>query len=71
MFIILAHLAASEGHLTCLKFIISKADNLNFIVNGTNDQVTVSGIFRRWDFKLKIIHLLRTQIFSKTNTTLT
>ena len=34
-----AHLASMEGHLHCLKYILSNATNTNTIITARNDQV--------------------------------
>ncbi len=35
-----AHLAAMEGHLPCLKYILSNAPNTSALISARNDQVS-------------------------------
>ena len=39
-----AHLAAKEGHLECLKFIICKSSSIDFIINSRNNQVRIKQV---------------------------
>lgn len=44
-FILTAHLAASEGHLPCLKFIVCAGASIDHTLNARNDQVIISQYF--------------------------